>query len=139
MLITCTVNQKGLIIEIYRKWEISGQNWTRTNDVEGIRSPVVFPLKLPARILNLVKGVGVEPTMLTFRSRFTVCRNTTVVAVPPEIWCERWDSNPHATRTSASKADTYRQFRHSRIVILFRLSISRRINSSHKLTHMKAV
>ena len=69
---------------------------------------------------NMVKGVGFEPTMLTFRSRFTVCRNTTVVAVPPEIWCERWDSNPHATRTSASKADTYRQFRHSRIVILFR-------------------
>ena len=31
----------------------------------------------------LVEGVGFEPTMFTFRNRFTVCRNTTVVAVLP--------------------------------------------------------
>ena len=33
----------------------------------------------------LVEGVGFEPTMFTFRNRFTVCRNTTVVAVLPCI------------------------------------------------------
>lgn len=41
-------------------------------------------LPLCYRSTVLVEEVGVEPTMFTFRNRFTVCRNTTVVAAPPK-------------------------------------------------------
>ena len=38
-------------------------------------------------VFILVVPVGFEPTMFTFRNRFTVYRNTAVVAASPLIFC----------------------------------------------------
>lgn len=57
------------MIKAYGKWEISGQDWIRTNNVKVLNTNSALPLSyLP---ICLVRAPGIEPEPLAPRRRFT--------------------------------------------------------------------
>lgn len=57
------------MIEIYGKWEISGQDWIRTNNVKVLNTNSVLPLNYLH--ICLVRAPGIEQEPLAPRRRFT--------------------------------------------------------------------